>query len=115
METSPVPSPAAMTEPRGCHLCRVRAGVRRILQRCYVPSACRPRVLGGRWDPWLSRRSSWSQGKGETGRLRAGRLPAARPAGEEPGTGERGHWQCKAAPDGDLSVCLSVIGLGAGP
>lgn len=66
-----------------------------------------PSCTGAGWDPLLSRWSSWSQGKGETGRLRTGRLPAAGLAGEEPSTGERGHWQCKPAPDGDLSVCLS--------
>lgn len=37
-----------------------------------------------------------------------GRLPAAGTAGEESSTGERGHGQCKPAPEGDLSVCLSV-------
>lgn len=111
METSPVPSPIAVMEPRGWHLCWVRAGVRRTRQSCN--SAACPQLAAclcqGQQHPRLSRWSSWSQGEGETGWLRTGRLLAVWPAGEEPGTGERGHWQCKPAPDGDLSVCLSVL------
>jgi len=118
METSPVPSPAAATEPRGWHLSLwrswVRVGVRRKRWPCNG-SACpqlAPVVRRGRTDPRSAAGAHGARVRGETEWLRTGRLPAASRLGTSPAPV---HGGTGSASPLLMAICLSVTGLGAGP
>lgn len=85
------------------------------LQWGCLPSAFCPRVLGLVGRPVLPRELT-EPGHGRDGTAPHTRAAGSWPAGEEPSTGERRHWQCSPLPmESCLSVCLSVIELGVGP